>query len=171
MTCYCYVVLCQGSPSDDELEYSSAGRVSSSGGAGNAARAAAAARRRRSSAAGGVGGRKTDRRGGGADDNSSSSDDSDSSDSSSSSAFSAGDDWGGGQSPVRPSQLALHAAAVLAGGSKEARAQLSAAQLEELSFATHLVGPGGAGYEWRAPEPAAAAAARALHSIAPPPAE
>jgi hypothetical protein len=63
----------------------------------------------------------------------------------------------------KPSALAIKAAQVLAGGDKDQKAQI-AGQVSELGFAVHLVGEGGAGYEWVTDGYSAE-----LYSIAPPP--
>jgi hypothetical protein len=64
----------------------------------------------------------------------------------------------------KPSALAIKAAQVLAGGDKDQKAQI-AGQVSELGFAVHLVGEGGAGYEW----PLTDGYSAELYSIAPPP--
>eukprot|EP00775_Hariotina_reticulata_P010863 gene10863-11017_t len=109
---YVVVSLCkhlqhQGNLSDDELEYSTAGRTSSS--SGHARRQSRASSTRSSSGGGGGGGAATGH---------------------------------------RPGQKAA-----------------IASQLPELGFAVHLVGEGGAGYEW----PVVDAHNTAIYSIAPPP--
>lgn len=69
-----------------------------------------------------------------------------------------------GKSMEKPSDLALKAAQVLAAGDKDQRAQM-AGQVSELGFAVHLVGEGGAGYEWSVTDRFSSV----VHSIAPPP--
>eukprot|EP00878_Enallax_costatus_P018338 GHUV01019301.1.p1 GENE.GHUV01019301.1~~GHUV01019301.1.p1 ORF type:complete len:732 (+),score=248.43 GHUV01019301.1:153-2348(+) len=144
--------------SDDELEYATAGRTSSSSG-----RAAAGVRRQRTTS--GTGSRRARRSSAAADssdNSSSSSSDSSSDDETTTSSLDFAD--AAGKSMEKPSSLALRAAQVLGGGDKDQRAQI-AGQVSELGFAVHLVGEGGAGYEW----PVSDQYSPLLYSIAPPP--
>jgi len=96
---------------------------------------------------------------------SSSSDDGSSDDedaTSSSSSFGAS---GAGSSLEKPSAQVARVAKVLAGHDKNAKTQV-AAEVQGLGFATHLVGEGGAGYEWPQGD---AGFDPAYFSIAPPP--
>lgn len=109
-------------------------------------------------------GRRSSRSGPAASSSSSSSSDEDSDDetSSSSSSFDA---TGGSSSLEKPSPSVLIVAAVLAGHDKAAISQV-AAEIHGLGFATHLVGEGGAGYEWPQAE---CGYDVSYYSIAPPP--
>lgn len=96
------------------------------------------------------------------DESSSSSASSSEDESSSSSSLDFGDS--AGKSMEKPSALALKAAQVLAGNDKDQKAQI-AGQVSELGFAVHLVGEGGAGYEW----PGTDRFSAVVYSVAPPP--
>ncbi|KAF8069524.1 translation initiation factor eIF-2B subunit epsilon [Scenedesmus sp. PABB004] len=154
----------QVSLSDDELEYTSAGRVSSSGGRPQA-------RRGRQSSSGG--GARKGRRPGSDSSSSGSSSGSSSSDSEESSSSSAFGDLGDAPSLEKPSELAVEAAraaqsAVLGTADKAGRGGGAAkgGATSDIGFATHLVGEGGAGYAWPM---AADGYCLAASSIAPPP--
>uniref|UniRef100_A0A383VLX2 Translation initiation factor eIF2B subunit epsilon n=1 Tax=Tetradesmus obliquus TaxID=3088 RepID=A0A383VLX2_TETOB len=153
----CKQITTEVSLSDDELEYASAGRVSSSSGRPPARRA------RNSTSGGGRQPRRSNAASDSESSSSSSSSDSDSSSEESSSSSTFGDTLGV-KSMEKPSALAVKAAQVLAGNDKDQKAQI-AGQVSELGFAVHLVGEGGAGYEW----PMTDGYSAELYSIAPPP--